>query len=94
MEAMNINDGIEGDVEFTLTTDRLLILVNKRNEMASQLKVLYPAEMPKYLQEVYDVLDEVFINAIQAEAKYLLSINSDVTLKPKVHLSFGDSQEA
>ena len=64
----------ELDIEISFTTDRMLIISEKRKEMALQLKNLYPAKMPECLQEAYNKLNKAFIEAIQEEAKYLSSL--------------------
>nr|WP_302600140.1 hypothetical protein [uncultured Cellulosilyticum sp.] len=62
------------NVEVYLAGKRIEGLIKKRDEVALQMKNILPSEMPEYLGNSYKLLEQSFIEAIKAEARYLSSL--------------------
>ena len=59
------------NVEVYLAGKRIEGLIKKRDEVAFQMKDILSSEMPEHLSNSYSLLEQAFIEAIKAEARYI-----------------------
>lgn len=65
---------MDNDIEFYLTSMRILEILNTKKELSERINEIYPSDVPKILNDSYVELNKCVNRVLIEETKFLISL--------------------